>query len=196
MAFPDGWEETALISISRIAGSDVEFAAITETIDIDEGEAPGESIATISGGRIWKDGARQDGTITLEIYPIELSEATGVGLFQQFTGGTIDSSEPLETDTDWPDGVSRVKDKFRVAILWTNDPAATEGRGSTAASTDALRFYATDCRLITHTASFTDGILKITATFKFPAFSKNGNTAIGVWQSGNQTALVTLGSYT
>ena len=196
MSFPDAWHEVALVSISRISGSDREFAAITETIDIDEGEAPGEGIPTIAGGRVWKDGPRADGTITLEIYPIALSEATGVGLFQQFIGGTIDSSEPMETDTTWPDGVSRVKDKFRVAILWTNDAAATEGRASTAASTDALRFYATECRLITHTSSFTDGILKITATFKFPAFDKAGTTKIGVWQSGDNTALATLGSYT
>jgi len=196
MAFPDAWEEVALISISKIAGSDIEFAAITETIDISEGDYPGESIMNMAGGRLWKQSPKEDGEITLEIYPLELSAATGVGLFQQWIGGSVDSSEPLATDVTWDAGVERTRDKFRVAILWTNDPAAATGAGSTASSTEAIRFFATDCRITSHKAAYTDGILKVTATFKFPAYNKAGSTSIGAWQSGDATALASLGSYT
>ena len=196
MAFPDAWEEVALVSISPINGSDVEFAAITETIDISEPDYPGESMMSVAGGRIWKQSAQEDGEITLEIYPVELDATTGVGLFQQFAGGTQDASEPLATDVAWPAGVARTRDKFRVAILWTNDVTATTGFGATAASTDGLRFYATDCRITSHKAAYTDGILKTTVVFKFPAMNKAGTTRTHAWQSGDNTAIVTLGSYT
>ena len=196
MAFPTAWTETALVSISKLSGTDIEFAAITSTVEINEGDYPGESVATIAGGRVWKQSPQEDGEITMDIYPIELDSTTGVGLFQQFAGGTYDTSEPLASDSSWLAGVSRIRDSFRVAVLWTNDTAATTGFGATAASTDGLRFYATDCRITSHKASFSDNLLKATVTFKFPAFNKAGTTKIGVWQSGDNTALVTLGSYT
>jgi len=195
MAFPDAWEEVALVSISKISGSDIEFAAITETIDVSEGDYPGESIPNMAGGRLWKQSPKEDGEITLEIYPIELDTTSGVGLAQQWIGGTADTSEPLISDTTWAAGVERTRDKFRVAILWTNDTTATTGFGATASSTDAQRFYATDCRITSHKAAYTDGILKVTVTFKFPAYNKAGSTSIGVWESGDNTAMASLGSY-
>jgi hypothetical protein len=207
MAFPDAWEEVALVAISKQGGSDIEFAAITETIDISEGDYPGESIPNTAGGRIWKQSPQEDGEITLELYPISLDTTSGDGLFQHFAGGTWDTSQPLEIDSTWTAGVSRVRDKFRIAIMWTDDTAVTSAVDATStAGSTALRFYATDCRLVSHKASFTDGILKITATFKYPAMSKDamsqdGITKIGIWQSTSaggsaETPLTALGPYT
>ena len=200
MAFPDAWEETALVEVAKFDASSpvvVQCAAMTETIDISEPDYPGESISTLAGGRIWKQSPQEDGEITLEIYPIELSTATNdVGLFQQFAGGTYDASEPLATDVAWAAGVDRTRDRFRVAILWTNDttPPTTAG-AATAASTDALRFAAMGCRMTSHKADYTDKILKITATFKFPAMNKAGDVRMYRWESGDNTALVALPSY-
>ena len=196
IVFPNIWDELALVSISPVSGSDIEFAAITETIEINEGDYPWESIPTLAGGRIGKQSPQEDGEITLEIYPIELDAASGVGLFQQWSGGDQDASEPLATDLTWAAGINRNRTRFRVAVLWTNDTAAATGFGATAASTDALRFFATDCRIISHKTSFTDGVVKTTVTFKYPAMNKAGTAKIGAWQSGDNTALVTLGSYT
>ena len=195
MSFPEAWQETAMIAVSLKGGSEIQFAAITETIDISEGEYPGESMKNLAGGRIWKQSSKEDGEITLEMYPVELDTTSGVGLFQQWIGGTQDTSEPLGTDLTEVAGVQRIRSSYRVAILWTNDTAAATAAGATAATTDALRFYATDCRITSHKAAYTDGILKVTVTFKFPALNKAGTTNIGAWESGDQTALVTLGAY-
>jgi len=198
MAFPNAWDEVCLISIAKKGGSDIEFAAIVETLDISEGDYPGESIPTLAGGRIWKQSPQEDGEITLEFYGVELDTTSGVGLAQQWNGGTYTTSEPLSTDSAWAAGVNRARDLFRVSILWTNDTTpATSGAGATAAATEAERFYATDCRIISHKSEMaTDQPLKMTVVFKYPAFNKAGTTKNGIWQSGDATALATLGSYT
>jgi len=195
MAFPDAWEETCLVSIEKLSGSAIEFMAITETVDINEGDYPGEGVPNVAGGRLWKQSPAEDGEITLEIYPVELDTVTGVGLFQHHAGGTWDTDEPLATDVAWPAGVDRSRDQFRLVILWTNDPAETLANGTTADSTDSLRFAAMGCRITSHKAAFTDGILKITATFKFPAFNKAGTVRMCRWDSGDQTSVVALAAY-
>ena len=194
MAFPDAWEETALVSIQKLSGSEIQFAAITDTIDISEGDYPGEGMPTIAGGRIWKQSPKEDGEITLELYPLELDTTSGVGLFQHFTGGTWDTDEPLATDVAFT-STDRLRDQFRVVMLWTNDPAATTANATTAGATDSLRFVAMGCRLVSHKASFTDGILKVTATFKYPAYNKDGTVKMDRWDSGDQTALTALSTY-
>ncbi len=194
MAFPDSWNETALVSIQKLSGSEVQFATITDTIDISEGDNPGEGIAVLTGGRIWKQSPKEDGEVTIELYPLELDTTTGVGLFQQFTGGTWDSSEPLATDVAFTPA-DRVRDQFRLVILWTDDAAATTANGATSVSTDSLRFAAMGCRLTSHKVSFTDGILKVTATFKYPAYSKDGTVKMDRWDSGDDTALTALSTY-
>ncbi len=194
MAFPDAWNETALVSIQKLGGSEVQFAAITDTVDISEGDWSGEGIPTLGGGRIWKQTPKEDGEITLELYPIELDTVTGVGLFQHFTGGTWATSEPLASDVAFT-ATDRVRDQFRVVVLWTNDGATTTANATTSASTDSLRFAAMGCRLTSHKASFTDGQVKITATFKYPAFNKAGTVKMDRWDSGDQTAVVGLSTY-
>lgn len=196
--FPDAWEEVALVTIQIKAGTARQFAAITETIDISEPDYPGESIMTVGGGRIWKQSAQEDGEVTLEIYPDELDTAAdNHGLFQQFNGGTWDTSEPLANDTAWPASVDRVRDRFIVAIMWTTDAAQTSAMATTsAADKTALRFYAKECRMTSHKAAFTDGILKITCTFKFPAFDKAGTTKSYAWNSTDDTDTSPIGAIT
>ena len=195
MAFPDAWEETAFVEIQKLSGSAIQFAAITDTIDINEGDVPGESQPTLAGGRIWKQSPQEDGEITLELYPVEMDTTSGVGLFQQFTGGTWDTNEPLAADTDWPASADRSRDQFRVVVLWTNDATATTASGTTAGSTDSLRFAAMGCRITSHKASFTDGILKTTVTFKWPAFNKAGTVKMSRWESADQTAFAAISTY-
>lgn len=201
MAFPEAWTEFALITIEKAGGSaGFEFMAVTETIDISEGDYPWESIPTISGGRISKQSPKEDGEITLELYPVQVAVEDDGGLFQWWVGGTIDASEPLVSDISENAGVDRTRDRFRVSVLWTNDGAVTAADGTTASSTDALRFVAQNCRITSHKAEFTDGILKITATFKFPALTKTGTVRNFSWESGDQTPLVSVdtthGSFT
>ena len=188
MAFPDAWEEVALISVTRFGSSAAiraaaQFAAITETIDISEPDYPGESIPTTAGGRVWKQSPQEDGEITLEIYPIQASAGdaeNNLGLFQQFVGtaddAAYDTAEPIATNLSLPVGIQRARSRFRVTVLWTNDtaPVAT-AEAAVASGKEALRFSAMLCRIISHKTEFTDGVVKTTVTFKFPAMNKTGN---------------------
>lgn len=195
MAFPDAWEETALVSVTQFAASPiaVQCAAMTESIDISEPDYPGESIPNLAGGRAWKQSPQEDGEITLEIYPIEVDTgANDTGLFSQFVGGTFGTGAGSnETDTSWTAGVDRTRDRYRVTILWTNDTTPpTTAEAQVASGSEALRFSAMGCRIISHKSSFTDGILKTTVTFKFPAMNYAGDTMMFRWDSTDNSAVL------
>lgn len=121
------------------------------------------------------------------------------GLFQSFNGGTWDKDEALTTDTSWGVGIDRTRDRFRVAIMWTDDINVTSATNLTSATdSTAMRFVAMGCRMISHKASFTDKALKVTATFKYPAMNKDGDTKMSRWEStndGDTTALPVLVVY-
>ncbi len=184
--FPQAWEETAIITIQKLAGTAYEFSAIIETLDLPQGDYPGESIATTAGGRIWKQSAMEDGEITVEFYAVGLDTTASQGLFQEFNGGTWDTSVPMSTDTSWVAGVQRTRDRFMFAVMWTDDAAQTGANdATTTADATAMRFYAKECRIVSHKASFTDGILKVTVTFKYPAMNYAGTTSAAAWESTN-----------
>ncbi len=196
--FPDGWEELALVTIQVKGGTAYQYAAITETIDIAEPDYPGESIMSVAGGRIWKQSAQEDGEVTLEIYPINVdSGASNGGLAQDFVGGAQDASQPLSTDIAWPVGIDRTRDRFIIAIMWTNDTSQSSAMATTT-GTDftALRFYAKECRIISHKTSFTDGIVKTTVTLKFPDMDKAGSTKSWAWESTDDTDTSPIGALT
>ena len=201
MAFPEAWEEVALVSVTRFGSSAsiraaAQCHAMTETIDISEPDYPGESIPNIAGGRVWKQSPQEDGEITLEIYPIQASAGdaeNNLGLFQQFVGisgdGAYSTSEPIITDLSWPAGVQRTRSRFRVTILWTNDttPPST-AETAVASGSEGLRFSAMGCRITSHKTSYTDGIVKTTVTFKFPAMNKAGDVMMFRWDSCDSSA--------
>lgn len=211
-AFPKSWEEVALITIERYPGTEhdiLQANAFTETIDISEPDYPGESIPNLAGGRIWKQSPQEDGEITLEFYPVSTILDTGLtpdlygGLFQFWTTGqTIDitsPTRPVATNVTYVAGVDYSRERFRVAIMWTNDTAVTSASGATSTSTKVgLRFVALGCRMTSHKSAFTDGILKSTATFKFPAMNKIGTVKMSRWDStddGSGTPMTSLGTY-
>ena len=196
-AFPQAWEETAKVVILKLAGTPYLYEAITETIDISEPDYPGEGIPTTAGGRVWKQSPQEDGEITVEIYPISVNPTASAGLFNEFAGGTASSSEPQETDVSWAAGISRARDRFLVAIMWTDDVTVTTAAlvldaASLSASKVALRFYAKECRITSHKSAFTDGILKTTVTFKFPAMSNSGTAKTHGWGSTNDLGATPL----
>ena len=120
-------------------------------------------------------------------------------MFQFFVGGTLDTSQPLATSTSLSASVSRVRDRFRVAVMWTNDTKVETAEQATS-NTDstALRFVAMGCRIVSHKSSFADKILKAEVTFKYPAVNKGGDTQMFRWQStddGDTTPMTALVAY-
>lgn len=88
-----------------------------------------------------------------------------------------------------------------VVIMWTDDDTINtaaevlDPSGATGTDKVALRFYAKECRITSHKSSFTDGVLKTSVTFKFPAMNKAGDTKTHGWGSSNDigtTALTAL----
>ena len=161
--------ETCLIAISVQAGSDVQFAAITETVDFDIGEKDIEGVALANGGRVTKWTPEGDSSITFEAYPLEAgtsSGSAGTGFFDLLH--TADASAPIRVTND------KNRDKYRVLVLWTNDPNAATGQTATTDTYSGLRIGMADGHFTSVKPSFTDGILKYTVTFKVAAFDKDG----------------------
>lgn len=75
----DAWMETCLIGISKIAGEEVQFAGLTETVDLDMGEKDIEGVPLVNGGRVTKWTPEGDSSITLEAYPLQAG--AGYGFF-------------------------------------------------------------------------------------------------------------------
>jgi len=195
-AEPDAWTEIAYVSLSKSGGSEVNFQALTETVDIDIGEKGGEGIPTLAGGRVWKNTPMEDSTVTLEMYCVFAgttgTSGTGYGVFDIFNSGAgQDASQPIAVTLNSAD-VSRLK--YRLCITWTDDSAFAGGTAATAASTNALRFVMADAQCISVKVSMTDGILKFTVAFKAPAYDINGAGTIQM-ASGDDTALTALSAY-
>lgn len=184
--FPDAWEEVALVTIQKLGGTAYQFMTVTDEVSPLPGDYPGESIPNLAGGRIWKQSPQEDGEVTLKLYPLSIDTTTGDNLFQQFEGGTWDTSQPLATVNAWPAGVSRVRDKFMIAIMWTDDAAqASAATATTTTDSVALRFHVKEARFISLKTEYTDKMLISTATFKFPAMNKAGTYKTYQWESTN-----------
>ena len=194
MAVKEGaWSETALITINKYQASgtpsDINLAALTETIDIDLGDKDIDQIVNLKGGRLVKKTPQAMTTITFEGYPTDIDSADGTGISQMFHGGTWDTTEPLEVNA------SRNRDLFRIALLWTDDPDATSATGTTSETANAYRIVFAHAYMTSMKPSFTDGILKFTFSFKVPAFNKHGVAQIHEESSDGSASLPALSAY-
>ena len=169
-AVDDAWMETCLIAVSIASGSDVQFAGVTETVEFDIGEKDIEGIPLVNGGRMTKWTPEGDSSITFEAYPLLAGTQTGtVGLGFYDLLHSQDATIPVRVTND------RERDKYRVLVLWTNDPTPTTAQAVTNANYSAFRIGMADGHFTSVKPSFTDGILKFTVTFKCTAFDKSGN---------------------
>jgi len=195
MAQLDGaWSETALVAISGQSGTDVKFACITETMDVDIGDKDFDVIATLCGGRLVKFTPQDVTTITFEAYPVEAgtegftSATTGTGFFDLMN--TVDASQPLSISVD------RTRTKMRVAIMWTDKAAETDATAEITSTNSALRIVAADGYFTSVKPSFTDGVLKFTVIFKIPPFDKTGAANVKIESTAGADTLPALASYT
>ena len=190
------WSETCLISITPknltgAGGTEVQFAAMTETVDIDQGDKDIEQIPNLKGGRMVKKVPQDITTITFEGYPIGIDHAGGKGVSQFFNvaTGDFDTTEPLVTAS------SIGRTIFRVCILWTDDTTVTAASGAVTAAKAGYRFSVVNAYMTSMKPSYTDGILKVTFAFKVPAFNKQGTAQIREESTETTTAMVVLSTY-
>jgi len=196
IAVEDAWMETCLIAVSVQDGSDVQFAAITETVDFDIGEKDIEGVALTNGGRVTKWTAEGDSSITFEAYPLEAgtsSGTAGTGFFDLLHSSDTSAANSIRITND------RNRDKYRVLVLWTNDATVTTGQSVTTDTHSALRVGMADGHFTSVKPSFTDGILKYTVTYKVAAFDKSGASNVMIEScsgAGVTDILPAIASYT
>jgi len=165
----DSWQRKALITVDD-GTTAVNMQAITETIDIDVGERDYDKIDLLNLGQIAKHGAIGITTVTFEGYNLQSGTAaagTATGFWDLFADKpAMDAADPL-TNT-----ITNTVTRYRVAILWTNDGAATAGTSAvTSGATYAgTRFMIAECTCVSCKDSFTDGMLKTILIFKGTAF--------------------------
>ena len=187
---PPAWQEVAIITVKPFDGTAREFMAITETVDISTPDYPGESIVSLAGGRIWKSGPQEDGELTLELYPVRANDVDNGGFEQYYSGGTLDTTEPILTDTTTvlAAGVQTLRKGFLVAVLWTDDVTAVDASALQKVDNKAYRrFYAKNARVISYKEDFTDKILKATVMFRFPPVTFDGLRRNFRWETTDIT---------
>lgn len=203
----DAWMETALVCFSpqvatAASARNVQFAAITETIDIDQGEKQFEQIPLINGGRITKITPETETSVTLEAYPLYAGHSGGIISGSDTSGeGFFDLLHNEDTTASLQQiSVSRKRIKYRLVVLWTNKQAATDATEVVVQPTNkALRFAAADGYIVSVKPSYTDGVLKFTIVYKATPFDAAGNANIAWASIGTGTGTVTmtaLASYT
>ncbi len=191
MSAPDTWSETALVSISKASDSELDFYSITDTIDINFGEKNFDVVSTMKGGRLVKFNPQDPTEITLELYPVEAGTDTGSagkGVFDiLWPGIKNDTSQPISVSS------SRVRQKLRLSILWTDDTTVTSAISAINLNQTGLRVIVQNAFCTSANLSYTDKVAKVTATFKAPPFDKSGNANITI-QSTDGTATMTMGT--
>jgi len=194
MTYSEGvLSEVALVEIQAKGGTAYQFATIIEEITPNQGDKDGESIALVNGGRLWKRTPEGDFEITLKIYPLDTRQASSMDLAQGFQN--VDSN--WDVADPYSDVNSRNREDFRVAILWTDDTAATTASGTTAAANLARRLVFTQAYMTAYKDSFDDKVVSAEVTFKGPAFNKEGTGNVTRQSSKSDGAgLASLGNYT
>lgn len=193
----DVWSETALIAISALAGTDVKFACLTETVDIDIGDKDFDVITGLCGSRLVKFTPEDVTTVTLEAYPLQAGTAgfttatTATGFFDLMH--SVDTAQPLVIPVD------RVRNPYRIAIMWTDKTTETDACAQIVTPTNtAMRFVAAGGYFTSVKPSFTDKVLKFTVNYKVPPFDSAGSANVKLESvAGATTATLTaLASYT
>jgi len=185
------WSELCKVGICAESGTEVEFQAITETVDIDIGDKDFDAIATMGGARVVKFTPEEPITITLEAYPTEAGTATGTsgkGFFDLMN--TADASQPIQISAD------RSRNPYRLVILWTDDSNNPTPSGSILKGKSALRIVAAGGKFSGVKPSFTDGVLKFTVTYKVKPFDSSGNANFKMESVDTTEPLDALAAYT
>ena len=187
---PTTWSELANVGITILDGSEVQFATITETVDIDIGDKDFDAIATLKGGRLVKFNPQDVTTITLEAYPLEAgsSSTTGNGFFDLMN--TQDATQPVSIAVD------HQRDQYQMVVLWTEDTDVTTAGSAVTNSNEALRIVAKNGYFTGVKPAFTDGVLKFTVTFKCPPFTKAGTANVTMESTDGIEDLSAVSAYT
>jgi|SRR3990167_3682260 len=187
----NAWQETALVSVATLASGtlgEVEFNAITETIDFDGFEKDFDLINLMNGGRLEKLTPEGAWSVTLEAYPLNAGTdagTAGLGFWDLFSGDAIDVTIPVTIES------SRARSRVRIIIMWSDVTSGNAAQQVVTPTNRALRFVGADAFVTAVKPSMSDGILKFTVTIKGSPFNSSGTT-LYAWQSVSGSATATM----
>lgn len=171
------WLETALVSISKKGGSEIEFAASSDEITFSGGERDMDMKTLLNGGNMRRFTPMTTFEISMKIFAAEVDI-----VHEWFYGGT-DAVQPLSVTN------ALTRFEFRVSMMWTDSAAAT-ATGLVDGSKDGIRMYAINGLMTKCEPFWTDGELGFDVTFKFAPYT---TAAVGTltWESTDGTADMT-----
>ena len=177
MARPETWNEIAYITITPQAGTDLDFCAMSESIDIDEGERGVETIKTLCGGRLIRSLPQEDTTITVKAYPVQagtVTGSTGYGFYDLFYESVTTATGSVVVDN----ATAGSRTKYRIAVLWTDDNTAnTAPRAVVSPTYAALRWTGRNGYITKVVPSFSsEDKLSYDITMVIPAKQSGGTT--------------------
>jgi len=204
MAAVDSWSEIAYITLTDqdATPTDLNFCALSESINIDEGERPVETNYTLCGGKIIRTMPQDDTTITVKAYPIEAgndgaagAEATGKGFWDMFYDSITTAAGSVKVEN-----TSGTRKKYRIAVLWSSDTSSNNATRQIASPAYAcLRWVGRNGYITKLAPSFeANGQLTVDMTMMIPSKQADGTANLHIESlNGVDTAtLVTLTSYT
>lgn len=176
MAYPESWQEVALLSISN-GSSIMNFALITDSFEVQGGEKGIEGKPTVAGGRIAIWSPESDTEFTAKVIPVGVGKTTDTsadGFWQWF-------QTPSTADNSFPQSVSNTKNRTTVslAIMWSSTLPSTAFAATSPATASAYRTTLKNAYITKYTKSFspTDG-LSADISIKCPAFAKDGTSNV------------------
>jgi len=101
---------------------------------------------------------------------------------------TQDATQPLSVSVD------HVRNRYRMAVLWTNDTTNTTAHGDIASGSYALRVIG--CGFFTSVKpSYTDGVVKFTVQMKCPPFKKDGSANVNIGSCDTSATMAALTTF-
>jgi len=192
MAYDTFSDGSTYLSITKKDGSDMDFKAMIETVDISGGAKDFDQIATIAGGRLKKFNPQEPTEITLEGYAVELgsTSTTGNGFYDLMH--SQDTTQPLSISTDL------TRYEYQLVVLATDNASQTNATSATSEGDAAIRYTFQNGHFTNVNASFTDGVWKFTITYKVTPFNKSGTSNITYESTDGSTGktLSEVSSYT
>ena len=172
----------ALATVGRIE-------ALSRSISFSGGEQESEFRPMLNGGRVEVKKPMSDVEVEFEGHFMgigDYDDTTPDGLINYFLGGT-DAAAPFASPITA--ALSRVRYRYHLFILWTDDTVATGiADGSIASGANAIRCRVSNARLISvNPTSGADDELKFSWKFRVPAYTPTGVPNV-YWESTDGTS--------
>jgi hypothetical protein len=189
MANDNMYSEVALVSVSKLGGTERNFYTISDSIDFKIGMKDVDFIANLAGGRLDNFKPMEPTEITMKLYPTEMGGANGV--FDLFCSNTSDSSQPLSFTVD------RGRTKFRVVFLVTDDTSITSAVTAIPIGKSGARLVAQNGYIVEATPQemTPESGWTWNVRFKFPPFTKAGTGNITGSSTNDDAELPAVASY-